>query len=97
MKFFSLQIFEIDLNLFRLWFDQGSTHGDFRLHGTVSARSGFMAVGFKEIWMAWISWYRFTQVNLSNPLDRDRTHKIKTKRERVPRVRFPAGVRQRGV
>jgi hypothetical protein len=60
MKFISLQIFEIDLNLFRLWFDQGSTRGDFRLHGTVSAGSGFMAVGFKEIWMAWICWYRFT-------------------------------------
>jgi hypothetical protein len=36
-------------------------------------------------------------VNLSDPLDRDRTHRIKTERERVPRVRFPAGVRRRGV
>jgi hypothetical protein len=36
-------------------------------------------------------------VDLSDPLDRDRTHWIRTERERVPRVRFPAGVRRRGV
>jgi hypothetical protein len=47
MKFISLQIFGIDLNLIRLWFDQGSTRGMFQLVGTGSAGSSLRAIGLK--------------------------------------------------
>jgi hypothetical protein len=46
MKFISLQIFEIDLNVIRLGFDQGLTRVVFWLLDTYSGGSGLGAVGF---------------------------------------------------